>query len=189
MPAKQPPLVVDLDGTLLRSDLLLESALAFVRSSPLQSLRPLWPFLVIVGIWHFLLGDPSEGAVVCLRLLAAVALIGGLVELPLEAWSTFRIEQRFGFNRMTWKLYALDTVKGVLVGAAIGLPLAALVLWIMGAAGTLWWLWAWGAWVGFMLAMMVIFPRSLSLPLIRTLPNPPMMGCSRLPAPGLLPVV
>ena len=40
----------------------------------LRALQPLWPFLVIVGIWHFLLGDPSDGVVVCLRLLAAVAL-------------------------------------------------------------------------------------------------------------------
>ncbi|NDR58999.1 energy-coupling factor transporter transmembrane component T family protein [Aliiruegeria sabulilitoris] len=53
--------------------LYLVVGMDFLRQG-LQSLRPLWPFLVIVGIWHFLLGDPSEGAVVCLRLLAAVAL-------------------------------------------------------------------------------------------------------------------
>ena len=64
-------------------------------------------------------------------------------------YRTFRIEQRFGFNRMTWRLWLADALKGVLRRrAASALPLAALVLWIMGAAGALWWLWAWGAWIG-----------------------------------------
>ncbi len=93
-----------------------------------------------------------------LALLAAVAAIGSLVDLPLDAWNTFRIEQRFGFNRMTWKLYLIDAAKGALVGAAIGLPLAALVLWIMGAAGAWWWLWAWLAWTAFQLLMLVLYP-------------------------------
>jgi STE24 endopeptidase len=97
-----------------------------------------------------------------LALLAAVALVGGVIEAPLDAWSTFRIEQRFGFNRMTWKLYLIDAAKGVLVGAAIGLPLAALVLWLMGAAGTWWWLWAWAAWTGFQLLMLVLYPTVIA---------------------------
>jgi STE24 endopeptidase len=97
-----------------------------------------------------------------LALLAAVAAIGSVVEMPLDAWNTFRIEQRFGFNRMTWKLYLLDAAKGALVGAAIGLPLAALVLWIMGAAGSWWWLWAWVAWTGFQLLMLLLYPTVIA---------------------------
>jgi STE24 endopeptidase len=97
-----------------------------------------------------------------LALLAAVAVIGSVVEMPLDAWSTFRIEQRFGFNRMTWKLYLQDALKGALVGALIGLPLAALVLWIMGAAGSWWWLWAWIAWTGFQLLMLLIYPTVIA---------------------------
>jgi STE24 endopeptidase len=97
-----------------------------------------------------------------LALLAAVALIGSLLEMPLDAWSTFRIEQRFGFNRMTWKLYLVDALKGAALGAAIGLPLAALVLWIMGAAGAWWWLWAWAAWTGFQLLMLVLYPTVIA---------------------------
>jgi STE24 endopeptidase len=97
-----------------------------------------------------------------LLLLAAVASIGSIVEMPLDAWSTFRIEQRFGFNRMTWKLYLIDAAKGALLGAAIGLPLAALVLWIMGAAGAWWWLWAWVAWTGFQLLMLVLYPTLIA---------------------------
>jgi STE24 endopeptidase len=106
---------------------------------------------------------PAWGALAYqLALVAAVALIGSLVEMPLDAWSTFRIEQRFGFNRMTWRLYLVDSVKGALVGAAIGLPLAALILWLMGAAGAWWWLWAWAAWTGFQLLMLVIYPTVIA---------------------------
>ena len=97
-----------------------------------------------------------------LALLAAFALIGGLLDLPLELYSTFRIEQQFGFNRMTFKLYVLDLVKGVAIGALIGLPIAALVLWLMHAAGALWWLWAWGAWMVFNLAILVLYPTVIA---------------------------
>jgi STE24 endopeptidase len=97
-----------------------------------------------------------------LALLAAFALIGGLLDLPFELYKTFRIEQRFGFNRMTWRLYVADMVKGALVGALIGLPAAALVLWLMGAAGSLWWLWAWGAWMAFNLALLVLYPTVIA---------------------------
>ena len=97
-----------------------------------------------------------------LALLAAVALIGGLIELPMEWYSTFRIEQAFGFNRMSLKLWLADQVKGALVGALIGLPLAALVLWIMGVSGGLWWLWAWAALVGFNLLLLVIYPTVIA---------------------------
>jgi STE24 endopeptidase len=97
-----------------------------------------------------------------LALLAAVALIDAVVEMPLEAWSTFRIEQRFGFNRMTWKLYLVDLAKGAAVAALIGLPLAALVLWIMASAGAWWWLWAWVAWTAFQLLMMVLYPTVIA---------------------------
>ena len=97
-----------------------------------------------------------------LALLAAFAAIGGLVELPLEWYSTFRIEQRFGFNRMTLRLWLADLLKGAAVGAVVGLPLAALVLWIMGTTGGLWWLWAWGAWVAFNLALLVLYPTVIA---------------------------
>jgi STE24 endopeptidase len=93
-----------------------------------------------------------------LALLGAFAAIGGLIDLPLEAWNTFRIEQRHGFNRMTWGMWIGDHIKQTLVGVVIGAPIAALILWLMGAAGQAWWLWAWGAWVAFSLLLMVVFP-------------------------------
>jgi STE24 endopeptidase len=97
-----------------------------------------------------------------LALLTAVSLIGGLIDLPAEWVATFRLEQRFGFNRTTPALWWADQAKGVLVGAALGLPLAALVLWIMAASGGLWWLWAWGALVGFNLLVLVLYPTVIA---------------------------
>ena len=97
-----------------------------------------------------------------LALLAAFAVIGGALDLPFDLYSTFRIEQRFGFNRVTWRLYVADMLKGALVGAVIGLPIAALILWIMGATGGLWWLWAWGAWMGFNLLVLVLYPTLIA---------------------------
>ena len=97
-----------------------------------------------------------------LALLAAFALIGGALDLPFEVYSTFRIEQRFGFNRMTPRLFIADLLKNACVGALIGLPLAALMLWLMGAAGHLWWLWAWGAWMAFNLLLLVVYPTLIA---------------------------
>jgi STE24 endopeptidase len=97
-----------------------------------------------------------------IALLAAFALIGGLLELPFELYGTFHIEQRFGFNKSTWRLYFSDTLKGVLVGAVVGLPIAALILWIMGAAGAMWWFWAWIAWMGFNVLILVLYPTVIA---------------------------
>jgi STE24 endopeptidase len=97
-----------------------------------------------------------------LALLAAFALISGLIDLPLSLAQTFGVEQRFGFNQMTWKLWLSDLLKSALVGTLIGLPIAALILWLMGAAGPLWWLWAWGAWMGFNVLLMWIYPSFIA---------------------------
>jgi STE24 endopeptidase len=97
-----------------------------------------------------------------LALLGAFALIGGALDLPFTLYQTFVIEERFGFNKMTWQLWLADMVKGVVIGSAIGLPIAALVLWLMGAAGDLWWLWAWAVWMGFNLLLLVIYPTVIA---------------------------
>jgi STE24 endopeptidase len=97
-----------------------------------------------------------------LGLVAAFVAIGSLLDLPWELWSTFRIEQAFGFNRTTLKLFFADMAKGLVVGALLGLPILALILWLMGAMGPLWWLWAWGAWMGFNLLVMVIYPTVIA---------------------------
>ena len=97
-----------------------------------------------------------------MALLGVFALVGALLELPFEVYATFRIEQRFGFNRMTPRLFVVDLLKGAAVTVLIGAPLAALILWIMGASGGLWWLWAWVAWVGFNLVLLVLYPTVIA---------------------------
>lgn len=97
-----------------------------------------------------------------LALLACFALISAVIELPLSIYQTFKLEQRFGFNQMTPGLWLGDLLKSTLVGAIIGLPLAALILWLMGSTGPLWWLWAWAAWTAFNLLLMWIFPSFIA---------------------------
>jgi STE24 endopeptidase len=97
-----------------------------------------------------------------LALLGSFVVIGGIIDLPFTLYQTFVIEERFGFNKMTWQLWLGDLVKSSLIGAAIGLPIAALILWLMGAAGSLWWLYAWGFWMGFNLLMLVIYPTVIA---------------------------
>lgn len=109
-----------------------------------------------------LLGALGGGLVQQLALIAAFVAIGGLITLPLGWYATFRIEERFGFNKMTLSLWLGDLVKGTLVGALIGLPIAALVLWLMGAAGPAWWLWAWGVWMVFNLLALVLYPTVIA---------------------------
>ena len=102
------------------------------------------------------------GLVYELALVAAFVAIGALIELPFGLYATFGIEARYGFNRMTWRLWLADAAKGLLLSLLIGLPLLAVVLWIMASTGPLWWLWAWMAWAAFNLAALVIFPTFIA---------------------------
>src|SRR5258708_1851024 len=72
-----------------------------------------------------------------LTLIFGYGLIAGLISLPLSIYSTFGIEARFGFNKMTWSLWLLDLAKGLLLGVMLGLPLAAVLLWLMQSARSL----------------------------------------------------
>ena len=111
-----------------------------------------------------LLGLMGPGMWQQLALIGSFALIGAALTLPMGWWSTFRLEERFGFNKMSLGLWLGDLVKGGVVGALIGLPIAALVLWLMGAAGPVWWLWAWGAWMVFNLLLLVLAKLPSSRP-------------------------
>ena len=95
-------------------------------------------------------------------LIVAVALLAGVLALPLAWYRTFVIEERFGFNRTTLSLWLADVVKGALIGAALGVPLVALVLWLMAVAGALWWLYAWLAWVAFQVLVLALYPTIIA---------------------------
>ncbi|HYF44523.1 MAG TPA: M48 family metallopeptidase, partial [Ramlibacter sp.] len=111
---------------------------------------------------QILMGWLGPGMAQQLALLAAFTVIGSLLTLPLTLYQTFVLEERFGFNKMTLGLWLADMAKAVVLGAVIGLPVAALILWLMGAAGPLWWLWAWAVWMGFNLLLLVVYPTFIA---------------------------
>ena len=93
-----------------------------------------------------------------LALIVVVGLVMTLVELPFSLYGTFRVEARFGFNKMTPALFWKDFFKGAALAAAIGLPLVAVVLWLMEKSGAYWWLYAWFTWMGFNILLLAIYP-------------------------------
>ena len=94
-----------------------------------------------------------------IALVLGFVFIGGLLTLPLTLYQTFVLEERFGFNKMTWGLWLSDLIKGVVLGLMLGLPILWLILWLMAAGGSFWWLWAWGALVVYQVFVMWIAPN------------------------------
>ncbi|MCS6997030.1 MAG: M48 family metallopeptidase [Casimicrobiaceae bacterium] len=97
-----------------------------------------------------------------LCLVALMALVSGIVGLPFAWFSTFRVEARFGFNRMSAALFWSDVVKSTLLSVAILGPALALAFWLMRQAGPSWWLWAWGALVALELALVGLYPTVIA---------------------------
>ena len=119
--------------------------------------------LDLLNTWLLgVIGNSYAGLAQQLALFVSFAVIGSIIELPFTLYKTFVIEERFGFNKMTFKLWLMDGIKSSLIGALIGLPLAALILWLMGATGSLWWLWTWCVWMGFNLLLLVLYPTVIA---------------------------
>ncbi len=94
--------------------------------------------------------------------IASLVVLLSLIELPATLYRTFVTEARFGFNRMTLRLFVADLARHAALGALLGLPLVMLVLWLMARAGPLWWLAVWAAWAGFNLLMLVVYPTFIA---------------------------
>ena len=94
--------------------------------------------------------------------IVMVLVIYSLLEAPFNIYRTFVIEARFGFNKMTFRLYLLDALKGILIGATLGLPLLFGVLWLMERMGAYWWLYVWMVWVVFNLLVLFIYPSFIA---------------------------
>lgn len=95
-------------------------------------------------------------------IILSVFLIGYLVDIPLSCYQTFNLEQRYGFNRTTVRQYITDQFMQVGLGLAIGVPLLALVLWVIESVGSLWWILAWAILVGFSLLMSWAYPTLIA---------------------------
>jgi STE24 endopeptidase len=142
-----------------------------VARTRLGMLELLWSSLLILGwtlggglqwldeLWRGQHWSPlTTGTAVILSVL----LISSLLDLPFALYRTFVIEQRFGFNRMTPALFVSDLLKQFLLTLLLGVPLVALVLWLMQTAGTQWWLYVWAVWMGFSLLMMWAWPAFIA---------------------------
>lgn len=125
--------------------------LAFTLGGGLEALSRTWAQV-------FQEGGYAHG----IAFIASVVAVGALVDLPFGLYRTFVIEARFGFNRMTPLLYLADLAKQALLGAALGLPLAFCVLWLMARMGDAWWLYVWLTWVAFNLLVVAIYPTLIA---------------------------
>jgi len=94
--------------------------------------------------------------------ILSVFVIMTILDLPLSIYRTFKLEQSFGFNKMTPKIFIMDMIKNGVVGLLIGTPLLLLVLWIMENSGSYWWLYVWATWLSFSIFMMWAYPAFIA---------------------------
>lgn len=115
---------------------------------------------LIDDIWRHLLASQHiiRGALV----ICSALLVGSLIDLPFEYYKTFVIDEKFGFNKMTPKMFFSDLVKHSLVGFALGAPLLFAALWLMQSAGQYWWLYLWLVWSVFNLVMLAVYPTFIA---------------------------
>jgi len=106
----------------------------------------------------FGLGGYAHG----IALIVSVVVVSSAVDLPFSLYRTFVIEARFGFNRMSLRLFVFDLIRVAVIGALVGVPLALAALWLMAKAGPLWWLAVWLLWVGFNLLFLLIYPAFIA---------------------------
>ena len=119
--------------------------LAFTLGGGLQALHDFW-VLQLHGIWYGV------------ALIFSTVTISGVVDLPLSLYMQFVIEEKFGFNRMTLRLFITDLIKQLTLGLAIGTPVLLAVLWLMAQMGERWWLYVWLFWCAFNLLILFIYP-------------------------------
>ncbi|MCW8826460.1 MAG: M48 family metallopeptidase [Gammaproteobacteria bacterium] len=116
----------------------------------LEWLDQQWYTLALSPIW--------QGVGVILSFMMALSIIA----LPFSLYSTFKLEQQFGFNQTTIKTFISDMIKQLLLSVAIGTPLLALIIWLMVESGPQWWLYVWATWFGFSLLMMWAYPAFIA---------------------------
>jgi STE24 endopeptidase len=117
---------------------------------------------VINGVFEFWAGLITPPLWQGLASMASIFLIMMLVDLPTSWYQTFVIEEKYGFNKSTPQQFIKDHLLQVGLSAAIGLPILALLLWVMDSVGALWWLWAWAIIMGFSLLMSWLFPTVIA---------------------------
>ncbi|MEN9902788.1 MAG: hypothetical protein RL651_1452 [Pseudomonadota bacterium] len=100
----------------------------------------------------------DSGLLTGLVFLLSLGVLSGLIDLPLSIYRQFSLEARFGFNRMTPKLFVTDLLRNALVSLIIALPLLSLILWLLDLTTPMSWLWAWLSWMAFNALLLFIYP-------------------------------
>ena len=95
-------------------------------------------------------------------LIGLFTLVTSVIDLPFGYYRTFNIEARFGFNKMTPKMWIADLIKHAAVAVVLGLPLVLAVLWLMSVMGDYWWIYVWLVWVAFSVLVMAIYPAFIA---------------------------
>jgi len=113
----------------------------------------------VADFWLAVFSNPIAGG---MAVIVSILVLSSLLETPFDLYRTFVIEERFGFNKISPKLYVIDAFKSLLLGAVIGLPLLFGVLWLMGRMGENWWIYVWCVWVGFNLLLLFLYPSFIA---------------------------
>ena len=100
----------------------------------------------------------AHGVALC----ASVVVLLAAVDLPLFIYRIFVLEARYGFNRMTPRLFMADLFKRAVLAALFGIPLLLMILWLMGVMGELWWMYVWVVWMAFNLLILFLFPTFIA---------------------------
>jgi STE24 endopeptidase len=139
-------------GRLGRVDSVVDAVvrLAFTLGGGIALIDSLWARAPLSQPWH--------GTLV----IGTTVVVMTLINLPFSLWSTFRVEARFGFNRMTPALFIADMAKSVLLGVLLGGPLIIGAILLMDRGGKWWWLYAWLCWTAFSLLITWAFPRFIA---------------------------
>jgi STE24 endopeptidase len=94
--------------------------------------------------------------------MLSVIIISSLLDIPTSLYRTFVLEEKFGFNKTTAKVFWSDMAKNFFLTLAIGTPMLALILWLMANAGALWWFYVWLTWLVFSVFMMWFYPAFIA---------------------------
>ncbi len=115
---------------------------------------------LIDEIWRNLLpaNEIARGALV----ICSAMIVSSLIDIPFDYYKTFTVDEKFGFNKMTRRMFYSDLVKHTIVGILLGAPILFAALWLMQGAGSYWWLYLWVVWSVFNLLMLAVYPTFIA---------------------------